>query len=441
MKKSKLLTILVILPTLALAACARAPVIQGSASTAQNSPITNAAAQVQSSNRTSSSVLTNVANLAQTNATAPTDLSSFQSVFESIFQSVSPSVVLINVTEPAAATTAPSTGRSGRTSPFGTNPQNPQLPQTPQTPQAAQALGSGFIWDTQGHIVTNNHVVAGATSITVTFSDGTTVNAKVVGTDPNADLAVIQVSAPANLLVPLTLADTSQVKVGEIAIAIGNPFGLQNTMTQGIISGLQRSLPTNLDSATAQTGPTYNIPDIIQTDAPINPGNSGGVLVDTTGQVIGVTAAMESNSGSSSGIGFVIPAEIVQKVVPALISKGSYQQSYLGMAGTDMTPDLAKAMGLDSSTRGVLVETVTSGGPAAAGGLLASTQLATINGQSATVGGDVITAIDGQPVNTFADLGTYLFLHTTPGQTVTLTVLRQGKSTSVKVTTGVLPIQ
>lgn len=432
MNKSKLLTTLVILPTLALAACVGAPAIQGSAatqgsaSTAQSSTLIKPAVKAQTSAQTSGSGFGSASSLAQTNAAAPTTgAGSFQDTFESIYQTVSPSVVFIDVTE--TATSSGSTGRSGRTSPFG------------NTPQVAQALGSGFVWDTLGHIVTNNHVVNGASTITVTFSDGTAVDAKVVGTDPNADLAVIQVTAPSNLLVPVTLGDTSLVKVGEIAIAIGNPFGLQNTMTQGIISGLQRSLPTNLDSTTPQSGPSYNIPDIIQTDAPINPGNSGGVLVDTMGKMIGVTSAIESNSNSSAGIGFVIPAEIVQKVVPSLISTGSYKHPYLGVAGTDMTPAIAKAMGLDSTTRGALIETVTPGGPAAKAGLLASTKQVTIDGQSATVGGDVVTAIDSQPVKSFDDLGSYLFVHTTSGQTVTLTVLRQGKSTTVKVTTGVLP--
>jgi S1-C subfamily serine protease len=369
---------------------------------------------------------------------ASSDLSALQSSFESIYQQVSPSVVTIEVVEGATAS-VPSTSGRNNSSPFGNSPfgGNPNSGNS----GTATALGSGFIWDKQGDIVTNNHVVNGATQITVTFLDGTTASAKVVGTDPNSDLAVINVNVPASELVPVTLADSTQVKVGDMAIAIGNPFGEGWTMTQGIISGLSRSLPTNLDSQTTTTGPTYAIPDIIQTDAPINPGNSGGVLLNLEGQVIGVTSAIESNSGSSSGIGFVIPTEIVNKVIPSLISTGAYNHPYLGITGTDLTSDLATAMSLPASTKGALVVDVTSGGPASAAGLLGSTQQTTINGQSVQVGGDVITAVNGQPVQTMDDLSAYLFLHTTAGQSVTLSILRGGKQMTVKVTTGILPAQ
>jgi len=329
MNTRKLLATLVLIPTLALAACSGTQPLSGSASQAQNPSQVKAvaASPAQTSPQLAAGSATSQA---QTITSQPlvTSATSISASFESIYQTVSPSVVNIEVTETAPAVT---TGR--RTSPFGNGGGS----------QVSQALGSGFVWDTQGHIVTNNHVVSGATTITVTFSNGATYDAKVVGADPNADLAVVKVSAPANLLVPVTLGDTSEVKVGEIAIAIGNPFGLQGTMTQGIISGLERSLPTGLDNQTTQSGPVYNIPDIIQTDASINPGNSGGVLVDISGKLIGVTAAIESNSNSSAGIGFVIPSEIVQKVVPVLISKGTYEHPYLGIAGSDVTPDIAKA--------------------------------------------------------------------------------------------------
>jgi S1-C subfamily serine protease len=200
-------------------------------------------------------------------------------------------------------------------------------------------------------------------------------------------------------------------------------------------------LATNLDTQTTTSGPTYSIPDIIQTDAPINPGNSGGVLVDLQGQVIGVTSAIESASGSSSGIGFVIPSEIVNKVIPSLISTGAYNHPYLGISGTTLTPDLATAMNLPAQTKGALVEDVTAGGPAATAGLLASMQQATINGQAAQVGGDVITAVDGHTIQTMDDLSSYLFLHTTAGQTINLTVIRGGKQITVSLTTGIMPVQ
>jgi serine protease Do len=353
---------------------------------------------------------------------ATSNLAAFESTFEQIYTQVNPSVVNIQVVEQATTTTG--NGRFGNNSPFG-------------QPQVSQALGSGFVWDKQGDIVTNNHVVNGATSISVTFADGTTVDAKVVGQDPNADLAVIKVDVAADKLQPVTVADSTQVKVGQIVIAIGNPFGFSGSMSQGIVSGLSRTIPA--DSSNSATGGTYAIPDIIQTDAAINPGNSGGVLVDDQGQLIGVTSAMESSSNSSSGVGFVIPSAIVEKVVPALIKDGKYDHPYLGLSGTTLTPDLAQAMNLKASQKGVLVITVVDNGPSAKAGLKPSDQAATVSGQQMNVGGDVITAVNGQAVNRFEDLTSYLLSQTAPGQTVTLTVLRGGQEQSVKLTLGTLP--
>ena len=210
-------------------------------------------------------------------------------------------------------------------------------------------------------------------------------------------------------------------------------------MSQGIISGLGRTLPVESNSTTNSTGATYNIPDIIQTDAAINPGNSGGVLVDMEGHVIGVTAAIESSTNSNSGIGFVIPSAIVARVVPSLISSGSYAHPWLGVTGMSLTAELATQMNLEATQRGALIIDVTSGGPAAAAGLKPSTTSVTINGVQAYVGGDVITAVNGEPIQTFEDLGSYLFLNTKPGDEVTLTVLRDGKEQSIKVTLGTLP--
>ncbi len=211
-------------------------------------------------------------------------------------------------------------------------------------------MGSGFIWDNAGDLVTNYHVVSGSDRITVTFSDGSTVPATLVGADPDSDLAVIKVNAPAQQLQPVIMADSTQLKVGQLAIAIGNPFGLQGTMTVGFISGLGRLVPTNENAL----GPTYSIPDIIQTDASINPGNSGGVLLDDTGKVIGVTQSIATTSGSSSGVGFAIPSAIVQQVIPALIKTGHYDHPYLGVSVTSMNPDLAAAMNLPSNQSGAL---------------------------------------------------------------------------------------
>jgi len=353
---------------------------------------------------------------------APGSLAAFESTFEQIYTQVNPSVVNIDVIQ--QATTSSGGGRFGN-SPFGFGQSGP-----------SEALGSGFVWDKQGDIVTNNHVVNGASSISVTFADGTTVDAKVVGNDPNADLAVIKVDVPADLLQPVIVADSTQVKVGEIAIAIGNPYGNAGSMSQGIISGLSRTIPAD---STGNSSTTYSIPDIIQTDAAINPGNSGGVLVDDQGRLIGVTSAMESSSGSGSGVGFVIPSAIVEKVVPALIKTGHFDHPWLGLSGTTLTPDLVKAMNLKSSQKGVLVMDLAAGGPAAQAGLKASDTQATVSGQQVPVGGDVITAVNGQPVNRFEDLMSYLLNQTQPGQSVTLTILRGGKEQTLKLTLGTMP--
>src|SRR5512142_2441408 len=355
-------------------------------------------------------------------------LSAYQGTLENIYSTVSPSVVNIHVVESAS-------GNSGATQipgfPFFNQPHGQQPQQ-----QFQSALGSGFVWDTNGDIVTNNHVVAGANKIDVTFSDGTTVPAKVVGTDPDSDLAVIKVDVSADKLHPVIMGDSSAIKVGEMAIAIGDPFGLEGTMTTGIISAVGRSLPADENNVQS-----YSIPDIIQTDAPINPGNSGGVLIDATGQVLGVTSAIESPSGSNAGIGFAIPSAIVKNVVPALITNGKYVHSWLGISGTSLTPDLATAMKLDPAQRGALVEEVLPNSPAEKAGLQASNQQTTINGQQVNVGGDVITAVDGQPILQMDDLIAYLARSTKPGQKVTLTILRDGKQQTVDVTLAARPSQ
>jgi S1-C subfamily serine protease len=343
-----------------------------------------------------------------------------EQTLEGIYAQVNPSVVAIQVTEAS-------------TSILDSLPQDhPQIPAQPQ----AQALGSGFVWDTDGHIVTNNHVVNGATSIQVEFSDGMIVPATIVGQDPDSDLAVIKVNLPADQLQPVTMGDSTQVKVGQLSVAIGNPFGNENTMTVGFISALARSLPVDNGNS---VGISYSIPDVIQTDTAINPGNSGGVLTDAKGHVIGVTAAIDSPVRASSGVGFVIPSAIVSKVVPELISSGHYDHSYVGISGGTLIPDLATAMNLNSTQRGVLVGSVTSGSPAAQAGLQGSTKQVTINSQPAQVGGDVITAIDEQPVKTFNDLVAYLARSTSVGQSVMLTILRGGQSQSVQLTLAARP--
>jgi len=350
-------------------------------------------------------------------------LAALEGALERVYQDVSPSVVYIEVLQ---------TQQVGSGLPFFRQP----LPQQQPEEQYQHGSGSGFVWDQEGHVVTNNHVVNGADKIEITFSDGTTVPGTVVGTDPASDLAVLKVEVPAGQLYPVRMADSTLVMVGQLAVAIGNPFGLENTMTVGIVSALERSLPAESNSG---DGSSYTIPDVIQTDAPINPGNSGGVLVNGQGEVIGVTSAIVSPVRASAGIGFAVPAAIVQKVVPVLIAKGSYEHPWLGISGTTLDPNLAQAMGLDANQRGALVIEVVPGSPAEQAGLQSSDRQVTIDGQERQVGGDVIVALDGQPVKTFDDLVAYLFRSTDLGQKATLTVLRDGRERQVEVTVAARP--
>lgn len=359
-------------------------------------------------------------------------LAAYEGTLENIYSQVNPSVVNIHVIEGATSGSSDSQGLPFGF-PFGNNQNTPSQ-------GTSEALGSGFIWDTEGHIVTNNHVVSGASSIDVTFSDGTNVSAKVVGTDPSSDLAVISVDktdVTTPLLKPVTLADSKQVKVGEMAIAIGNPYGLQGSMTVGIISALGRSISASDGSSTSTSG--YSIPNIIQTDAAINPGNSGGVLLNQAGQVIGVTAAIESSSNSNAGIGFAIPSETVKTEIPTLISSGHFDHPYMGISGMDLTRSLAEAMKLPATTRGALIAEVVSGGPADKAGLKGSNTQVTIDGNAATVGGDVITAINGQAIKQMDDLIAYLNDNTKVGQKVTVTYLRSGKQQTAEVTLTARP--
>ena len=297
---------------------------------------------------------------------------------------------------------------------------------------AVSSQGSGFVWDTQGHIVTNNHVVENAYNITVTFSDGTTTTAEVVGTDVQSDLAVIKVDPTGLTLHPVSLGNSQIVKVGDLVIAIGNPYGLAGSMTQGIVSALSRSL--TVDSSNPFSSSTYTIPDIIQTDAAVNPGNSGGVLVNTSGEVIGVTSAIQSTTNANAGIAFAIPSHIVERIVPVLIKDGRYQHPSLGLSGITLTANYATEMGLDANTHGVLITRITPGGAADQAGLKETTQQYTRYNRGVIIFGDVITAIDGNPVRTYEDLVSYIFNKTEVGQKVKLTILRDGKEMSVTAT-------
>lgn len=336
-------------------------------------------------------------------------LAALQDALETIYAGVNPSVVSIRVTQQSSG---------GMILPFS---EDLPLP-------SEEGAGSGFVWDTEGHIVTNYHVIENATRIVVQFSDSTTAVAAVIGSDPDSDLAVLKVEAPEAKLRPVRMAQ-AEARVGQLAVAIGNPFGLGNTMTVGFVSAIGRSL------AVGETlGSQYSIPDIIQTDAPINPGNSGGVLVNEQGEVIGVTTAIVSPVQASVGIGFAIPATIVQRVVPVLIEKGTYAHPWIGISGTSLTSEIATAMDLPAEQRGALVMEVITGGPADKAGMQGSTRQVTIGGTQVAVGGDVIIAFDGVPIRSFDELVSVLSAQSRPGQTVTLTVLRDGAERDIRLT-------
>jgi len=289
----------------------------------------------------------------------------------------------------------------------------------------AESQGSGFVWDTAGHIITNNHVVEGADALQVTFADGIVLPAEVVGRDPDSDLAVVKVDPKLVTLTPVEQGNINEVQVGQRAIAIGNPFGLVGSMTAGIISAIGRSV---------LSGTGYNIPLSIQTDAAINPGNSGGPLLNERGQVIGVNFPIASDVRANSGVGFAIPINIVQRAAQALIRDGVYTHAYLGLSGQTYSPAWADALGFPTSVRGAYLISIRNGGPAQRAGLRGgSTSTGIVIGSGAQGleylpgGGDLVTAIDDQPVKTFDDLLIYLESFRSPGETVTLKVLRPGQ--------------
>ncbi len=295
-----------------------------------------------------------------------------------------------------------------------------------------QGQGSGFVYDKNGYIITNNHVVEDATKITVTFFDGVQTEAEVVGTDADSDLAVIKVDVPPAELVPVVWGDSDAIEVGQRAVAIGNPFGLVGTLTTGIISAKGRSLPS--------LNGIFRIPEIIQTDAAVNPGNSGGPLLDSHGEVIGVVSAIvprQLGSGERSflGVGFAIPGNLAKKVVPGLIENGKYEHPWVGISGSSMTPEIAEAMGLSPDQHGALIAQVYPDSPAGKGGLRGGTEAFTTgDGARTQIGGDVIIAADDEPIVTFDDLISFLSRKGEVGKTITLTIIRNGETKQVDVT-------
>jgi len=291
------------------------------------------------------------------------------------------------------------------------------------------AEGTGFVYDKEGHIITNNHVVESGGKITVRFIDGTTVNARLVGRDPYSDLAVIKVDVSEEKLCPLPLGNSSKLVVGEPVYAVGNPFGLSCSITEGIVSQLGRQLKTKGG---------YLIVDVIQTDAAINPGNSGGPLLNRFGEVVGVNTAIYSYTGTFSGVGFAIPSNLVRKVVPSLIEKGYYEHPWIGVAGLDVTPEIAKLMGL-KEPKGFLVTSVMKGSPAEEAGLRGGNQAVVIEGEEVVIGGDVIIGIDGREVRGINDILVYIERYKNVGDNVTLTIIREGGETEVPLTLGARP--
>ncbi len=322
--------------------------------------------------------------------------------FSQIYNQVSPSVVSINVI-----------GESDETGTFA-------------------GSGTGFIIDQDGHIVTNNHVVDNATQIEVSFLDGHVTRGEVIGLDPDSDLAVLKVDLPAEQLPPVTFGDSDSLFIGETTLAIGSPFGQRWTLTSGIVSALGRTIQ-GLDQ--------FSVGSVIQTDAAINPGNSGGPLLNLDGQVIGVNSQIAPGSGgASAGIGFAIPINLVKRVADQLIADGKVDYSYLGIAsGSNISLDLIEALNLPNDIQGVVVADVTEGAPAAQAGILAPDGIETVNGREIPSSADIITAIDGQPITNMSSLVSYLAANTVPGQTVNLTVYRDGQEIGIPVTLRARP--
>ncbi len=312
--------------------------------------------------------------------------------------------------------------------------------------------GSGFVYDELGHIVTNYHVVGNPQETNlyerafhITFLDGTTYLGRVIGADLYSELAVMTVeNITRESLVPLPLGNSSQLRIGQPVVAVGNPFGLSGSMTEGIVSGLGRILPSSVPQGDLllrqEDTASFLIPNIIQTDAVINPGNSGGPLLTTGGEVIGMNTAILSNTGVYAGVGSAIPSDIIKKVVPELISTGIYRHPYIGIAGVDMSPEIADEMGLNGS-RGFLVTEVTSGSPAERSGIRGGGALTDINGRQIELGGDVIVEVDNVTVRKIEDLLSYLQSERSIGETVILNVIRDGRNQEIGMTLAARPTQ
>ena len=292
-----------------------------------------------------------------------------------------------------------------------------------QTGDERGGVGSGFVFDKKGHIITNAHVIEDSTKTIVTFLDGRQYNAEIIGIDEYTDIGVIKVNADLKSLQPLSLGDSSSLQVGEPITAIGNPFGLSGSMTSGIISQMGRLLPS---------GSGYSIPDVIQTDAAINPGNSGGPLLNMRGNIVGINTAIQSTTGEFTGVGFAIPSQTVAKIVPILIDEGEYKHPWIGISGRDIDPDTANVLGLKDAL-GFLIITVVENSPAEDAGLRGSDKTSEVDGKEYPVGGDIIVAVDGMDVRKIDDILVHLQRVKTIGDEMNLEILRDGRTTNVTV--------
>jgi 2-alkenal reductase len=340
-----------------------------------------------------------------------------ESVMIRIYQKALPSVVNIQVIQELE-------GNDGT----GEFPNIPGLPDD----FGERGEGSGFVWDDKGRIVTNQHVIEGAETVTVIFADRTQVLARVLGGDPDSDLAVLELEEKIDGLVPIDLGDSDAVLVGQVAVAIGAPFGQSFTMTSGIVSAVGRTIRSGSSN--------FSIPEVIQTDAPINPGNSGGPLLDRHGRVVGINTQIISLSGNNAGVGLAVPINIAKMVIPALIKDGKYEYSWLGITGSPVEPDVAQLMDLPKGTQGALVISVSSASPADEGGLEGSNRTEIVNGIQYALGGDTIIGINGSKVRDMTDLIAYLTKNTRPGDEIMLDVIHgDGTSDQLPVVLGTRP--
>ena len=296
--------------------------------------------------------------------------------------------------------------------------------------RGGNSVGSGFVFDLFGNIITNAHVIDNADNITVTFLDGSQYNASIVGMDKFTDIAVINVEEKPDYLHPLEIGDSSTLKVGEPVAAIGNPFGLSGSMTSGIVSQIGRLLPSH------DTG--FSIPNVIQTDAAINPGNSGGPLLNMNGKVMGINTAIQSGTGQSAGIGFAVPSNTISKVVPVLITEGKYSHPWIGISGQDINPDLAKIRNLNHS-KGFLIVTVIPDSPAEMAGLKGVSEIEKIDNKEYPKDGDIIISVDGKEVRKISDILIHLQEEKSVGDEMILGIIRNGEQMDIILTLIVRP--